>query len=101
VNNKYQQYIEKKSREYGQKFDASDLDERFIRFYHTGQRIKIRTRCGTILTGTVSATTGWRPCFLLMRTVRSIGSPWTLGSGDEILAVKHGTKYIPYQREAV
>ena len=84
----YEAYIASKRYEYGTQFDASDLDTRFARYYHTGTRIKVET-CGMVLTGTVGATTGWRPCFLLMRTKRSMGSPWTLGSRDRIIAVQN------------
>ena len=84
----YEAYIASKQHEYGAKFDASNLDIRFARYYHTETRIKVET-CSMVLTGTVGATTGWRPCFLLMRTKRSMGSPWTLGSRDRIIAVQN------------
>jgi hypothetical protein len=35
--------------------------------------------------GTVGVTTGWKPCFLLMLTKRSIGSSHTLSARDSIL----------------
>lgn len=80
----YSEFLERKRREYGDKFDASDLDPRFIPFYESGERIKVET-IGKPMTGTVGVTTGWKPCFLLMRTKRSISSPWTLGPRDVIL----------------
>ena len=90
----YDQYITSKQHQYGAQFDASDLDPRFARYYHTETRIKVET-CGMVFTGTVGATTGWKPCFLLMRTKRSMGSPWTLGPRDRILAVQNSRgKYI-------
>ena len=90
--NKYEQYIERKRLEYGEKFDPSDLAKQFIPYFNAGTRIKVET-CGMTITGTVGATTGWKPAFLLMRTSRSIGSPWVLSENDKITAVKYGKKY--------
>lgn len=88
----YQDTIARGKSEHGERFDDSDLDPRFIPFYENGQRIKVETM-GMTITGTVGKTTGWKPCFLLMRTSRSIGSPWTLGKNDKIVAVKVGRHY--------
>ena len=89
----YAEYLADKKRQHGDKFDPSELDQRFVPYFRTGQRIKVET-CGLIITGTVGVTTGWRPVFLLIRTSRSVGSSWTLGSKDKILAVQHGGMYI-------
>jgi hypothetical protein len=93
---RYQELLERKRKEYGPRFSESGLDLRFARFFDSGQRIKVET-CGMVLTGRVSVTTGWQPCFILMRTSRSMGSPWTLGTRDKILAVQHGRKYVPVE----
>jgi hypothetical protein len=85
----FQEYVGRKTVEHGPRFDKSDLDPRFVRHFETGDRVKVRT-CGMVMTGTVGVTTGWRPAFLLTRTRRSIGSPWTLGPRDEILGVRQG-----------
>ncbi len=82
---------------YGDQFSSAALDPRFTPYYRTGTRIKVET-CGIVMTGTVSATTGWVPSFLLMRTRRSIGSPWLLGTKDRILAVQHGRRYVAVSR---
>ena len=90
----YQQYVEGKRREYGDKFSAAALDRRFVRYYESGERIKVNV--GEMeITGTVGVTTGWAPTFLLMRTSRSLGSIWTLGQKDKIIAVKRSRKYVP------
>jgi hypothetical protein len=91
---RYDDYLTRKRREHGDRFDASALDPRFVPYFNNGQRIKVET-LGEELTGTVGVTTGWRPCFLLMRTTRSMGSPYTLGPSDTILAVRHGRTYFP------
>lgn len=83
----FQSYIESKRREYGDKFDASDLARQFVPYFESGQRVKVDLGNDEILTGTIGVTTGWRPCFLLMRTSRSIGSTWTLGKDDKVVEV--------------
>lgn len=90
----YSELMTRKAAEYGTKFDASNLDPRFVSYFENGQRIKVET-LGTTITGTVGVTGGWRPCFLLMRTSRSMSSSWTLGENDKIVAVKRGGKYVP------
>ena len=89
---KYEQYVERKRLEYGEKFNLSDLAEQFIPYFNDGTRIKVETG-GMTITGRVGVTTGWKPAFILMRTSRSIGSPWLLGKGDKIVAIRRGTKY--------
>lgn len=88
----YNELIERKRRKHGSKFDASDLADEFVRYFESGARIKVAFSDGSKLTGTVGITTGWRPSFLLMRTSRSIGSPYLLGHNDRVLEV---TAYQP------
>lgn len=88
----FEAYCNRKRNQYGDRF-RPPADTRFIRYFNSGERIRVRT-CGMELTGTVSITTGWSPAFLLMRTRRSMGSPWTLGERDEVLAVKRGRRYV-------
>lgn len=89
---KYEAAIDRRQRIHGEKFSTGSLDPRFVQYYNTGERIRVAT-CGEVLTGTVGMTTGWAPAFLLMRTRRSIGSMWTLGPKDRILAVQRGRTY--------
>ena len=91
--NSYAELMQRGRDRHGEKFDPSDLDPRFARYWEKGDRLRIRT-CDMVLTGRVGVSTGWRPCWLLMRTSRSLGSPWVLGSRDEILGVKRGLKYV-------
>ena len=84
MNRNYADYVERKQREYGEKFDPSDLDPRFVPYFNSQQRIKVHT-LGATVTGRIGVTTGWKPCFLLMRTSRSRGSEYTLGQNDTIL----------------
>lgn len=73
---------------YGDKFDPSDLDPRFIPFYESQTRIKIEDPGYYVpeLTGTVGITTGYKPVFLLMRRKSDIGSSHILNKRTKILA---------------
>lgn len=94
----FDDYLLRKRTEHGDKFDPSDLAPQFVPYLHEDQRIKVRTRWGEELTGTVGVTTGWRPAFLLMRRTSAYGSSTVLGKDDQIIAVKAG-KYVPVQEE--
>ena len=80
--------------------DRSDLAPAFRRYYESGERIRVAfvTLDGSEvyeeLTGTVGKTTGWRPAYLLMRTARSIGSPYLLSARDRVVAVKRSGRYV-------
>lgn len=39
---KYEAYIQRARHRWGDKFTDSDLDPRFVRYYNTGERIKVR-----------------------------------------------------------
>lgn len=90
---RYNDYLARQTVRHGDKFNPGGLDSRFVPYFEMGTRVKVRT-CGMDLTGTIGVTTGWGPCFLLMRTARSAGSSWTLGPKDAILAVKRGKHYV-------
>ena len=78
---KFEELISRKKQECGSKFRVSSLDKRFIRFYNSGERIKVTYKYGNeteIKTGTVGITTGSKPVFLLMLTSRSLGSSYFL-----------------------
>jgi hypothetical protein len=86
----YQAYLNRKKTEYGKKFNAVDLNKNFIPYYESQERIAVsfcnkqgkeyeRKR------GRIGVTTGWRPCFLLMLTTRSIGSSYIIGKKDKII----------------
>jgi len=90
----YRDLINRATRRYGRKFNPSNLDKRFLKYYENGKRIKVRY-WDMELTGTVGVTTGWEPVWLLMRRSNAIGSCWTLTGNDiEILAVKNGRRYV-------
>jgi hypothetical protein len=97
----FTEYLTRKRAEYGERFDPSELDPRFAPYLGTQTRIKVET-CGTVKTGTVGVTTGWRPVFLLMHNRRCVGSSWTLTSSSRLLAIKpEGERhYTPTERVA-
>lgn len=85
---------------HGDKLDLSDMDGRFAQFYGTGARIGVRWHAddeGPIEYGTVSVTTGWKPCFLLMHRVGDSGSSTLLDDHVDIVSVKYpgARKYRP------
>ena len=94
INAELDEYLESKTRQYGNEFDASDLAPQFAPYYHSRyNRVKVQFSYGEIRTGWIGATTGWKPAFLLMAQSRSIGSSDLLGQNDRIIAVKTGGKY--------
>lgn len=80
----FNDYLNRKKQEYGEKFDPSNLNKDFIQYYENQEKITVdfgyeKKR------GRIGITTGWKPCFLLMLTVRSIGSSYTIGKTDKII----------------
>ena len=94
-------YTERKRVEYGARFNACNLQPEFVPFFNSGQRVRVRLWDGTTLTGTIGVTTGWHPCFLLVRTARSFGSRFTLGTNDHVIAVKHNRLYEPKKAQTL
>ncbi len=76
--NNYEDFMIRKIHEYGSKFDSSNLNLDFMKYYENNKRIKVKID-GKIVNGFVGVTTGWRPVFILMRTKRSIGSSYIIG----------------------
>jgi hypothetical protein len=80
-------YLQRCRDRWGDKFDASGLAHSFAGHYNTGDRIEVQFEYGEVKRGTVAATTGWRPSFMLMLTKRSSGSIWLLSDRDKVLKV--------------
>ncbi len=95
----YEDYIARRKAEAGRKFSDSDLAKKFIPYYESQQRIKVMTPWGKEMTGTVGATTGWRPAFLLMSRSNAIGSSTVLDNKFKIIGVQVGGKYIKVGRK--
>jgi len=97
---KYQEYVDRKRAEFGDRFDPSNLHPQFRRHFDSGVRIQVTRTYDNgetwTRTGTVGATTGWRPSFLLVHRSSDTGSSDLLGPDDKVTAVqvRHG-KYLP------
>jgi len=94
---RYQDLLFRKAQEHGVKFDASALSQKFVPYFNSRERIKVRVG-SSIYHGTVGVTTGWAPCFLLITRSTNIGSSITLDDCDDILAVQRNGKYVPLLR---
>ena len=68
----YNDYIARKTNEYGKEFNPVDLANapQFIKYYENGKRIEVDFGY-EVKRGTIGITSGWKPVFLLMLTVRS------------------------------
>lgn len=96
----FDDYVSRKQQEHGDKFDASELWQKFWKYYGSDTRVKIRAYYpdsgeSYTRTGRVSATTGWKPAFLLMHRSSDRGSSDVLSERDEVVAVQRGgRKYV-------
>jgi len=82
----FKDYTTRALAKHGDKFDSSDLASQFIPYFESQARIEVdfgyeKKR------GRIGVTTGWKPCFLLMLTTRSIGSSYTLSVSDKVVKV--------------
>ena len=84
---RFDEYKRRKTKEYGDKFDTSDLNPSFIPYFRTGQRVEVEFDYGKVVRGFIGVTTGWKPVFLLLRTRRSISSFYTISQGDKVVRV--------------
>lgn len=82
----WQSWLREKEGRWGASWDPSDLAPQFIPYFRTDRRIGVlmnRMKMG-VIRGRVGVTTGWRPAFILLRTKRSMDSPWVLSAEDEV-----------------
>lgn len=93
MHDDFKEYCARKSAQYGDKWDPSDLNPAFIPYFNSGERVEVAfcsSDSGKVYEtkrGTISVTTGYKPVFLLMLTRRSIGSSYTIGKKDKIIKV--------------
>lgn len=81
----YSEWRITKCKEHGAKFDSSDLNQSFIPYFESGERITVDFGYET-KRGTIGVTTGWKPVFLLVLTKRSLGSSYTIGKDTKVIA---------------
>jgi hypothetical protein len=82
----YKSLIELKKARFGEKFNDSDLNKDFVKYFENGKRVEVdfgyeKKR------GTIGITTGWKPVFLLMLRSNSTGSSYTIGKDDKVIKV--------------
>lgn len=102
LDTRFGQYLLRRRQQEGERFNMSGLAEKWIEHFNNGSRIEVRFSCGTVKRGTVAATGGWIPSFMLMLTYRSSGSSWLLDEHDELVKVvrfgprlDHGQRWGP------
>lgn len=83
----YKDFINRKKKQYGDKFDDSDLSKQFIPYFENQKRIEVDLYGEDKKRGRVGVTTGWKPVFLLMLSTRSTGSAILLSDKDKIIKV--------------
>jgi hypothetical protein len=91
---RFESYVTRAKQQHGDRLDLSEIPAKFIPYFQTGQRIRVRMY-GEEMTGTVSVTTGWRPALLLIRRANATGSSDLLRDDTEIVAEQHGRTYVP------
>lgn len=92
---RYVQMLRRFFARYGETFEVSGLSQQFIKYYNSGERIRVnRYGMGCVVSGRVGVTTGWCPCFLLLHRRTDMGSSETLHDDDCIVAVKRGRIYV-------
>jgi hypothetical protein len=75
----YEETIARRKVKYAVNFSDESIDKELIQFFNSGERIEVAEiqPKGTpvkLLRGTVGITTGWKPCFLLMKRIDSMSS---------------------------
>ena len=94
----YEQYVASGRAKHGDKFSDAGLSKQFISAFNSGERVTVKFRNDKgevyeVKRGTIGATTGWKPCFLLMLTSRAYGSSYTLSDKDALGTMNDWREY--------
>lgn len=102
ARNDYAAMVERFGQQWGEKFDASALEEVspiVRRFYGQETRVIVERTFSDGSThrraGRISVTPGWRPGFLLVHRSSDMGSWDVLSADDRVTAVQCGKRYYP------
>ncbi len=95
---RYEDYVVRGKAKHGERFSQSGLSQQFVNAYNTGEGISVafvssEGEVYEVRRGTVGATTGWRPCFLLMGCKSDHGSCYTLSDRDRIVSMDAWREY--------
>lgn len=82
----YIAYLKRQSKKYGDKFDPSNLAPQFAPYLHSWNRVTV-DMWDKVRKGYVGVTTGYRPVFLLVKSLKSTGSSDILSFNDRVLEV--------------
>ena len=89
----YEEYIQKKKAEYGEKFSDEELNKDFIPYFENGERISVDLGDGEVKQGTIGVTTGWKPVFLLMSRTTAFSSSTTIGKQAKVVQRMSAKRY--------
>ena len=90
--NKYERYINRAKSNHGDKFRDSRLNRNFIHAFNEGDSYRVLVDFGyddKPVWGYIGATTGWKPCFLLLRRRGQHGSSETIDENCKIIKTKY------------
>lgn len=78
-----------RKKQYGDKFSTKDLSAQFVHAFNMGNTYRIQVDFGYAKTwGYVGITTGWVPCFMLMRRRGQHDSSQLLKATDKIISTR-------------
>ncbi len=88
--NNYESFINRGKSKHGDKFSEASLNPDFIHAYNNGDSFRVLVDFGydKPVWGYIGVTTGWTPCFLLMRRRGQHGSSETIGDNCKIIKSK-------------
>lgn len=88
---RYENYVNRKKVEYGEKFSDENINKAFITAFNNGDTFRVKVDFGydKPIWGYIGATTGWKPCFLLLRKRGQHGSSETISQDAKIIDYKY------------
>ena len=86
----YESFINRAKSKHGEKFSDENLNSKFISAFNNGDTYRVKVDFGydKPVWGYIGITTGWKPCFLLMRRRGQHGSSETINNDSKILDYK-------------
>jgi hypothetical protein len=73
-------------------FNINELHPQFVPYFHTQTRVRINGE--PLRTGRIANSSGWKPCFLLVRATTYTGSSDVLGKDDKVTHIQVNGKYV-------